>query len=44
MELCSGGSLFNILDDPKNAFGLEETEFFRVLHDLGKCVQVWHEF
>ena len=35
MELCTGGSLYNILDDPINAHGVEEVEFFRVLHDVG---------
>lgn len=35
MELCTGGSLFNILDDPVNCYGLEETEFLLVLKHLG---------
>lgn len=34
MELCTGGSLFNMLDDPENAYGLEEVEFFLVLRHL----------
>lgn len=34
MELCTGGSLFNILDDPVNGFGLEEREFLLVLEHL----------
>lgn len=34
MELCTGGSLFNILDDPSNSFGLEESEFLLVLKHL----------
>lgn len=34
MELCTGGSLFNILDDPENAYGLPETEFLLVLEHL----------
>lgn len=34
MELCTGGSLFNILDDPANSFGLEENEFLLVLKHL----------
>lgn len=34
MELCTGGSLFNILDDPVNSFGLEESEFLLVLKHL----------
>ena len=36
MELCTGGSLFNILDDPMNSNGLEEKEFLLVLKHLGK--------
>ena len=31
MELCTGGSLFNLLDDPENSYGLDEvtnTYFF----------------
>ena len=27
MELCTGGSLFNLLDDPENSYGLFEDEF-----------------
>ncbi|KAI2795563.1 hypothetical protein BLOT_016648 [Blomia tropicalis] len=34
MELCTGGSLFNILDDPLNFYGLEEKEFLLVLKHL----------
>lgn len=34
MELCTGGSLFNLLDDPENAFGIEEKEFKQVLSDV----------
>lgn len=34
MELCTGGSLFNILDDPENTYGLEEAEFLLVLAHL----------
>lgn len=33
MELCTGGSLFNILDDPENTYGLEESAFLQVLDD-----------
>ena len=36
MELCTGGSLFNILDDPENSNGLEESEFLLVLKHLGR--------
>lgn len=46
MDLCTGGSLFNILDDPENAYGLDETEFLCVLRDVGQfsqtlCNVVW---
>lgn len=34
MELCTGGSLFNILDDPENMYGLQEEEFLLVLEHL----------
>lgn len=34
MELCTGGSLFNILDDPENTYGLAEEEFLLVLEHL----------
>ncbi|KAB7500379.1 Serine/threonine-protein kinase TBK1 [Armadillidium nasatum] len=34
MELCTGGSLFSILDDPENSHGLEESEFLLVLKHL----------
>jgi len=37
MDLCTGGSLFNILDDPENAYGLDEAEFLCVLRDVGEC-------
>lgn len=40
MELCTGGSLFNILDDPENAYGLPETEFMLVLEHL--CAGMKH--
>lgn len=38
MELCTGGSLFNILDDPENSHGLEEGEFLLVLSHLGEFI------
>ena len=40
MELCTGGSLFNMLDDPENAYGLDEKEFFLVLRHLCECLPV----
>uniref|UniRef100_A0A0K2TCD3 Inhibitor of nuclear factor kappaB kinase subunit epsilonlike [Megachile rotundata] n=1 Tax=Lepeophtheirus salmonis TaxID=72036 RepID=A0A0K2TCD3_LEPSM len=34
MELCTGGSLFNLLDDPENSYGLHEDEWLLVLSHL----------
>jgi len=36
MEMCGGGSLYTMLDQPENAFGLQEDEFFTVLHDVAE--------
>ena len=33
-ELCTGGSMFNILDEPENTYGLQEDEFLLVLEHL----------
>lgn len=35
MELCAGGSLHDVLSEPKNVFGLEETEYLRVQCHVG---------
>ena len=37
MELCSGGSLFTMLENPSNAYGFQEDEFKQVVKDVGKC-------
>lgn len=37
MELCTGGSLYEVIDSPENAFGLSEVEFKQVIHDIGEC-------
>ncbi|XP_078582487.1 serine/threonine-protein kinase TBK1-like [Branchiostoma floridae x Branchiostoma japonicum] len=36
MELCTGGSLYTILDEPENAYGLQEEEFKLVMKDVGE--------
>lgn len=36
MELCSGGSLFTLLENPANTYGFMEDEFKQVLKDVGK--------
>ena len=38
MELCTEGSLYSILDNPENACGLPEEQFFLVLRDVGEWV------
>ncbi|OWF42806.1 serine/threonine-protein kinase TBK1-like [Mizuhopecten yessoensis] len=43
MELSTCGSLYNMLDDPKNAYGLEETEFLLVLKHVAKGMKYLHE-
>ena len=35
MELCSGGSLFTMLENPTNAYGFQEEEFKQVVKDVG---------
>ncbi|XP_078469235.1 serine/threonine-protein kinase TBK1-like [Lampetra planeri] len=34
MEVCSGGSLHSILNEPENAYGLSEDDFLQVLSDV----------
>ena len=34
MEYCNGGSLYSILDQPTNAYGLEEEEFLLFLRHI----------
>jgi TANK-binding kinase 1 len=34
MELCAGGSLYNVLEKPENYYGLEESEFLHFMKDL----------
>lgn len=38
MELCSAGSLFSMLDDPENMYGLAEDSFKVVVHDICKRI------
>jgi hypothetical protein len=42
MELCTEGSLYSILDDPVNAYGLCEKDFFLVLYDVGMYYIKYH--
>lgn len=39
MELCTGGSVFNMLEDPENAFGFPEDEYLVFLSDITKALQ-----
>ena len=36
MELCNGGSLFDVIDSAQYAFGLDENQFKRVVSDVGE--------
>lgn len=36
MEYCPCGSLYTVLEEPTNAYGLPEDEFLIVLQDVGK--------
>lgn len=36
MEYCPCGSLYTVLEESSNAYGLPEDEFLIVLHDVGK--------
>lgn len=40
MELCNGGSLYEIIDSPENAYGMEEEEFKKVISDVGKDLMI----
>ncbi|KAK2571078.1 Serine/threonine-protein kinase TBK1 [Acropora cervicornis] len=44
MELCSGGSLFTMLENPSNAYGLQEDEFKQVVKDVAKELEGSEEF
>lgn len=41
MELCAGGSLYNVLEKPENYYGLEESEFLRFVKDLSNQPQTF---
>ena len=36
MELCNGGSLHTILDDPQSAHGLEQSDFITFLKHISE--------
>ena len=40
MELCTGGSLYDVIDSPENAYGLCEAEFKQVIYDVGMYMYV----
>lgn len=39
MELCTGGSLYEVIDSPENSYGLCETEFKQVIYDVANGLQ-----
>ena len=38
MEFCPCGSLYTVLEEPSNAYGLPESEFLIVLRDVGMFI------
>lgn len=36
MELCTGGSLYEVIDSPENAYGLDESQFKQLIYDVAK--------
>lgn len=38
MEYCPCGSLYTVLEESSNAYGLPEDEFLIVLHDVGELL------
>ncbi|CAI8037370.1 Serine/threonine-protein kinase TBK1, partial [Geodia barretti] len=36
MELCTGGSLYEVIDSPENAYGLDEPQFKQLIYDVAK--------
>ena len=40
MELCNGGSLYEVIDAPENAYGLDENQFKRVILHVCKYISV----
>jgi TANK-binding kinase 1 len=43
MELCAGGSLYNVLEKPENYYGLEESEFLHFMKDLTAGIKYLRE-
>lgn len=41
MEFCPCGSLYTVLEEPSNAYGLPESEFLIVLRDVGMFVYLY---
>lgn len=41
MEFCPCGSLYTVLEEPSNAYGLPESEFLIVLRDVGTFVYLY---
>lgn len=39
MELCTGGSVYKMLEDPENAYGFPEDELIIFLRDITKALQ-----
>ena len=41
MEFCPCGSLYTVLEEPSNAYGLPESEFLIVLRDVGMFIYLY---
>ena len=40
MEMCTGSSLYEVIDSPDNAYGLAETDFKQVIYDVGEDIYI----
>ena len=38
MELCNAGSLYEVIESPEHAYGLDETQFKAVIRDVGRYI------
>jgi len=43
MELCSEGSVYDLLRRPENFYGFPETQFVEFFADFCKCCQSVHQ-
>jgi len=41
MEYCNGGSLSNLIEQPENIYGLQQSEFLLVLKHISKYKNIY---